>query len=110
MDEIQERIASVALGALARYGFVLAGGQSLQVHGLVDRPSADLDSVAAFDLPDPVVESFVVDAITSIPSRPTTPRHGPSGPNPVYTHAAAVPVLVEAQPVRVLAGGVGGGT
>ncbi len=43
MDEIQERIASLALEALARYGFVLAGGQSLQVHGLVDRPSADLD-------------------------------------------------------------------
>lgn len=43
MDEIQERIASLALGALAGYGFVLAGGQSLQVHGLVDRPSADLD-------------------------------------------------------------------
>lgn len=43
MDELQGRIAHVALRSLAKYGFVLAGGQSLQVHGLVDRPSADLD-------------------------------------------------------------------
>lgn len=49
MDEIQERIASLALGALAKYGLVLAGGQSLQVHGLVDRTSADLDFNDDFD-------------------------------------------------------------
>lgn len=43
MDALQERIATAVLGAVGAYGFVLAGGQSLQAHGLVDRPSDDLD-------------------------------------------------------------------
>lgn len=43
MDGLQERVATVALRDLAPYGFVLAGGQSLQVHGFIQRPSTDLD-------------------------------------------------------------------
>lgn len=43
MNELQERVATVALLNLAPYGFVLAGGQSLQVHGVIQRPSTDVD-------------------------------------------------------------------
>lgn len=43
MDEFQERIAVIALECIAPCGFVLAGGQSLQAHGIIERPSADVD-------------------------------------------------------------------
>ncbi len=43
MDELQERVATIALRNRAPYGFVLAGGQSLQAHGFIQRPSTDLD-------------------------------------------------------------------
>jgi len=33
----------VALSVLARYGFALAGGYAVQLHGIVSRPSKDID-------------------------------------------------------------------
>lgn len=43
MDELQEQVAVVSLRTLAEYGFALAGGQSLQAYGFIERPSADID-------------------------------------------------------------------
>ncbi|MGH9128353.1 MAG: nucleotidyl transferase AbiEii/AbiGii toxin family protein [Acidimicrobiales bacterium] len=43
MDAFQDRLVRLALGVLDDYGFALAGGSALQVHGLVDRPSEDVD-------------------------------------------------------------------
>lgn len=38
-----ERLAQLGLGAVARYGFVLAGGYALSANGIGDRPSKDVD-------------------------------------------------------------------
>lgn len=43
MDEHHERVARVGLTALGRYGFALAGGYALQLHGIIERPSDDVD-------------------------------------------------------------------
>ena len=43
MDPFHERLAQVGLAALARYGFALAGGYAVQAHGLLERPSEDVD-------------------------------------------------------------------
>lgn len=43
MDPFHERLARVGLAALAEYGFALAGGYAVQAHGILDRPSEDID-------------------------------------------------------------------
>jgi hypothetical protein len=43
VDPFHERLALVGLAALARYGFALAGGYAVQAHGLLERPSEDVD-------------------------------------------------------------------
>lgn len=43
MDPFHERLATVGLTALGRYGFALAGGYAVQAHGILVRPSEDVD-------------------------------------------------------------------
>ncbi|WP_460654098.1 nucleotidyl transferase AbiEii/AbiGii toxin family protein [Kribbella endophytica] len=43
MDELQTRMATVGLRALAEDGFVLAGGYALRAHGFGTRSSDDID-------------------------------------------------------------------
>lgn len=43
MDPFHERLARIALADLESYGFCLAGGYAVHVHGLVERPSEDID-------------------------------------------------------------------
>ena len=43
IDELQRAVATIALRAAARHGFALAGGNALIVHGIVDRPTDDVD-------------------------------------------------------------------
>ncbi|MGC4940591.1 nucleotidyl transferase AbiEii/AbiGii toxin family protein [Kribbella sp. DT2] len=43
MDQLQKRMATVGLRALARDGFVLAGGYALRAHGFGARSSDDID-------------------------------------------------------------------
>ncbi len=43
IDELQREVATIALGTAARYGFALAGGNALIAHGIVDRPTDDVD-------------------------------------------------------------------
>jgi hypothetical protein len=47
MDPFHERLARIALDAAGSYGFALAGGYAVQVHGFLDRMSADVDLFAA---------------------------------------------------------------
>ncbi|HET6211814.1 MAG TPA: nucleotidyl transferase AbiEii/AbiGii toxin family protein, partial [Micromonosporaceae bacterium] len=42
-SSLHNRIAAVALAASGRYGFALGGGCALVAHGLVDRPTEDVD-------------------------------------------------------------------
>jgi hypothetical protein len=43
LDELHATIASIALGAAGRHGFALGGGNALIAHGLIDRPTEDVD-------------------------------------------------------------------
>src|SRR5881397_2203243 len=46
MDHAQRVAAEIALSVLADDGFILAGGQALAEHGVIDRLSKDVDLFA----------------------------------------------------------------
>jgi hypothetical protein len=43
ISELQREVATIALRAAARNGFALAGGNALIAHGIIDRPTDDVD-------------------------------------------------------------------
>ncbi len=43
MDPLHERLAQIGLSVLADDGFALAGGYAVQAHGLLERPSEDVN-------------------------------------------------------------------
>jgi hypothetical protein len=43
VSDLHRQVAGVALRAAARYGFALGGGNVLIAHGVIDRPTADVD-------------------------------------------------------------------
>ena len=43
VSALHRQLATIALGAAARYGFALAGGNALIAHGVVSRFTADVD-------------------------------------------------------------------
>src|SRR6266480_4768911 len=43
IDELQRKVAVIALQTAARHGFALAGGNALIAHGIIDRPTQDVD-------------------------------------------------------------------
>ena len=40
---LHREVAAVALRAAARHGFALGGGNALIAHGIIDRPTEDVD-------------------------------------------------------------------
>lgn len=52
MDPVHLRLAEIGLRVAARYGFALAGGYAVQAHGILDRPSEDVDLFTAWDRRD----------------------------------------------------------
>jgi hypothetical protein len=49
MDEFHRKLAHTGLQVAAHYGFALAGGHAVNVHGFLTRPSADVDLFGALD-------------------------------------------------------------
>jgi hypothetical protein len=43
ISELQREVATIALRVAAQYGFALAGGNALMAHGVIDRPTEDVD-------------------------------------------------------------------
>ncbi|MEU8192671.1 nucleotidyl transferase AbiEii/AbiGii toxin family protein [Microbispora amethystogenes] len=43
MDDFHRRLAGIALTAATDHGFALAGGYAVQAHGVLERPSEDID-------------------------------------------------------------------
>jgi hypothetical protein len=43
VSEVHRQVASIALGAAARHGFALVGGNALLAHGVITRPTQDVD-------------------------------------------------------------------
>jgi predicted nucleotidyltransferase component of viral defense system len=52
VDPVHRRLAEVGLAAAERYGFALAGGYAVQAHGILSRPSEDVDLFTAWDRRD----------------------------------------------------------
>jgi hypothetical protein len=52
MDPMHRRLAEIGLRVAARHGFALAGGYAVAAHGLVHRPSEDVDLFTAWDCRD----------------------------------------------------------
>ena len=42
-ENIQRELAKIILGSLAEDGFALAGSGAIREHGLINRPTQDLD-------------------------------------------------------------------
>lgn len=59
VDPFQAEVARVALVAAADHGFALAGGNALVAHGLVDRPTQDVDLFS----PEPGAPGAVLDSV-----------------------------------------------
>jgi len=49
MDPTHRRLAQIGLRAAAKFGFALAGGYAVQEHGLIERPSEDVDLFTGWD-------------------------------------------------------------
>lgn len=49
MDHVHLRLAEIGLRVAARYGFALAGGYAVQAHGILHRPSEDVDLFTAWE-------------------------------------------------------------
>jgi hypothetical protein len=43
LDELHREVAAIALRAAARHGFALGGGNALIAHGIISRPTEDVD-------------------------------------------------------------------
>ncbi|MEP7022969.1 MAG: nucleotidyl transferase AbiEii/AbiGii toxin family protein [Actinomycetota bacterium] len=43
LTELHREVAAIALRAASRHGFALAGGNALIAHGIIDRPTDDVD-------------------------------------------------------------------
>ncbi|HET8681745.1 MAG TPA: nucleotidyl transferase AbiEii/AbiGii toxin family protein [Micromonosporaceae bacterium] len=52
MDQVHLRLAEIGLQVAARYGFALAGGYAVQAHGILDRPSEDVDLFTGWERRD----------------------------------------------------------
>lgn len=73
MESVHLRLAEIGLRVAARYGFALAGGYAVQAHGILNRPSEDVDLFTAWERRDDfaVAVNAVVDGYREpgIPSR-----------------------------------------
>jgi hypothetical protein len=49
VEPIHLRLAEIGLDVAGRYGFALAGGYAVRAHGILDRPSEDVDLFTAWD-------------------------------------------------------------
>jgi hypothetical protein len=43
LDELHHQVTAIVLRAAARHGFALGGGNALIAHGVIDRPTEDVD-------------------------------------------------------------------
>jgi Nucleotidyl transferase AbiEii toxin, Type IV TA system len=63
-QQVQSEVAAVALRAAARHGFALAGGNALAVHGIISRPTEDIDLFSASDGAVQAAAGLVAAALT----------------------------------------------
>ncbi len=60
MDQLQERLARLGLETIGERGFVLAGGHAVELHGMANRKSEDIDLFATErGSPDEVADDLI---------------------------------------------------
>jgi len=71
VEPVHLRLAEIGLRVAGRYGFALAGGYAVQAHGILDRPSEDVDLFTAWErrgefavAVDAVVDAYRLDGYT----------------------------------------------
>lgn len=64
MDPLQEQLARIGLQVIGRRGFVLGGGHAIELHGMGDRPSGDIDLFSAERGSPAAVADDLLDAYT----------------------------------------------
>ena len=70
IDELQREVATIALRAAARHGFALAGGNALIAHGIIDRPTDDVDLFSDQEAGVAAAAQAVEDALREAGFRP----------------------------------------
>src|ERR1700735_2407033 len=65
VSDLRREVAAVALRAAARHGFALAGGNALIAHGIVDRPTDDVDLFSDQETGVAAAAQAVEDALTA---------------------------------------------
>ena len=63
IDGLQREVAAIALRAAAGHGFALAGGNALIAHGIIDRPTDDVDLFSDQEAGVAAVAQVVEDAL-----------------------------------------------
>ena len=63
IDGLQREVATIALRAAAGHGFALAGGNALIAHGIIDRPTDDVDLFSDQEAGVAAVAQVVEDAL-----------------------------------------------
>lgn len=63
MDRVHRHLAEIGLQAAKQYGFALAGGYAVQAHGILERPSEDVDLFTAWERRDEFTTA--VDVVTA---------------------------------------------
>jgi hypothetical protein len=67
MDDAQRVATEIALSVLAEDGFILAGGQALEEHGVIARMSEDVDLFALHRNHTPETFATCVKKMTTAP-------------------------------------------
>jgi hypothetical protein len=70
LDGLQREVAAIALRAAARHGFALAGGNALIAHGIIDRPTDDVDLFSDQEAGVAAAAQAVEDALREAGFRP----------------------------------------
>ncbi|WP_305786776.1 nucleotidyl transferase AbiEii/AbiGii toxin family protein [Symbioplanes lichenis] len=73
MDPAHLKLAEIGLRVAGRYGFALAGGYAVQIHGILERPSEDVDLFTAWDRRDEFAAA--VEAVISVVAALVTGRY-----------------------------------
>ncbi len=63
LDPLHQQVAAVVLRVAARHGFALAGGNALMAHGVINRPTQDVDCFTDRELGVPQARDVVERAL-----------------------------------------------
>ena len=73
LDDLHRQVATIALAAARRHGFALGGGNALIAHGIIDRPTLDVDIFTTAESVVPAAAEAIDQHITNYLTRARLP-------------------------------------